>query len=51
MSKSRFLFATAFAIAGISVGNSDTLEAQQFGAYAAGTADDHRPSHHLPVPA
>ncbi len=40
MSKSRFLFATAFAIAGISVGNSDTLEAQQFGAYAAGTADE-----------
>lgn len=40
MSTSRFLFATVFAGAGIAVANAPTLGAQQFGAYAAGTAGE-----------
>jgi choice-of-anchor B domain-containing protein len=40
MSTSRFLFATVFTVVGIAVANSATVEAQQFGAYAAGTADE-----------
>jgi len=40
MSISRFLFATAFTVVGSAATGAVTLEAQQFGAYAAGTADE-----------